>query len=160
MKRARVSNDFFLDEFIHPALYARFGERSIMWLRPEVIAIAQAVRNIFGKTIINNWSAKGDYPPEVFLKLKESTRKGYFTESGLRSPDTATGAKFSMHKYGCAVDLKFVDATPDEVRKYIAGHYKDKFQHLGLTRFEGMTPSWVHLDIANTGSRELIVFNP
>jgi hypothetical protein len=160
MNRVRVSKDFFLDEFIHPELYARFGTKSLLWIRPEIIVIAQEIRNLFGKTIINNWSANGAFTPDEFLKLNRKMQDGYFTESGLRLPLTSIGAKYSMHKYGCAVDLKFTDVTPQEVRDYLIKYYKLKFQPLGLTRMEDETPSWVHVDIANTASQNLIVFKP
>ncbi len=160
MERLRVSNDFFLDEFIPPEMYARFGNQSLLWIRPEIITIVQVLRNIFGITIINNWSAKGSISSDEFLRLPLNVQKGYFTESGLRLPKTGTGADYSMHKFGCAADLKFTSVTPDEVRKYIRGNYKERFQQLGLTRMEDSTQSWLHVDIGNTVCRDLIIIKP
>ena len=158
MNRIKVSKDFFLDEFIPPEMYGRFEAHALMWIRPEIISIAQELRNTFGRTIVNNWSAGGNNSPEEFFSFNKELQKGFFTESGLRLPVTTTGAKYSMHKFGCAADLKFVHVSPDEVRKYIVRHYKSRFQTLGLTRIEKDTPTWLHIDIANTNSTNLIVF--
>ncbi len=160
MRRIRVSDNFFLDEFIPPELYHLFGERSMLWLRPQVVRISQSLRNIFGPCTINNWSQDGEVNPEEFLKFPESKQEQFYHESGLRMPDTKTGAKFSMHKYGCAADLKFINSDPDTVRRYIKAHYYEVFRPLGMTRMEARTPTWVHCDCGNTGSRELIIFNP
>ena len=158
MNRIKVSKDFSLDEFIPPEIYDRFEAHALMWIRPEIISIAQELRNLFGRTIINNWSAGGNNSPEEFFSFDKALQKGFFTESGLRLPVTTTGAKYSMHKFGCAADLKFVHVSLDEVRNYIVQHYKSRFQTLGLTRMENNTPSWLHVDIANTNCTNLIVF--
>jgi len=160
MQRIRVSDDFFLDEFIPPEMYLRFGALSMQWLRPEVVKSSQILRNIFGPSVINNWSQGGKVSAEEFLKYPIEVQEQFYTESGIRLPGTQTGATFSMHKYGCAADQKFKNADPDTVRKFIKSNYHKTFKSAGITRLEAHTPTWVHHDCANTGSKELIVFNP
>jgi len=158
--RIRISDNFFLDEFIPPKMYRQFGERSLLWLRPEVVRICQALRNIFGPCMINDWSQEGKINAVKFLKLPETIQDKFYTQSGIRLPDSKVGAAFSMHKYGGASDKKFKNADPDVVRRYIIANYHDKFRPLGMRRMEGLTPTWVHTDCGNTGSSELTIFNP
>ncbi len=141
--RIKITDNFYLDEFVPPELYWEFGAKSMYWIRPELFQIAQAVRDYFGITYINTWWEGGN-------------RK----ESGLRLPNSTTGAELSLHKFGGAIDPKCERATADDVRQYVAGNYYKIFKPLGLTRMEARTKTWVHLDIANTGSNELIIFNP
>lgn len=143
MNRIQITKNFYLDEFVHPEVYSRFQGRSRLFIRQELFEIAQAVRDQFGAIYINTWSHGGG--------LKES---------GLRLPDTTTGAKFSMHKYGCAIDIHPLEAKPSAVREFVKAHYEDIFKPLGLKRMEANTPTWVHLDVGNTGSDELLIFNP
>ena len=160
MKRIRVSEDFYLDEFVAPEIYARFGEKSILWLRPEIFNIAQVLRNRFGKVIVNNWSGNGRNEAKEFLRLPLKTQKTRFTESGLRSPDTRTGAKYSLHKFGCAADFKFTDAEPEKVRVHILTNQRS-YMNLGVRRIEADTPSWLHVDLGNTNHlNKIFVFKP
>ncbi len=159
MKRIRISDNFFLDEFIPPEMYRRFGEKSLLWLRPDVVRIAQALRHLFGACTINDWSQEGEINALEFLKLPNAIKGKSYTESGIRLPDSKTGATFSMHKYGCAADLKFKDTDPDTIRRFIIANYHEKFRPLGLRRMEAQTPTWVHVDVGNTGWSELTIFN-
>ena len=97
MKRIKVSKNFYLDEFIDKGIYNRFEAKSQRYIRPELIKIAQIVRDYTEKSVtINNWSTGGSYK-----------------ESGLRSFKTSTGATYSAHKYGAAMDLKIGFMDPD-----------------------------------------------
>lgn len=158
--RIRISDNYFLDEFIPPEMYQKFGEKSLLWLRPDVVRIAQALRHFFGAVTINNWSHNGEVTAEMFLKLPKAIQDEYFTQSGIRLHNSETGALFSQHKYGCAADLKFKTVDPDTVRRFIVANYHEKFRPLGLRRMEAQTKTWVHVDIGNTGSSELVIFNP
>ena len=65
-----------------------------------------------------------------------------FTESGLRSKDTATGAKLSQHKEGTAFDIKSKTHTAEQIRD----HIRKNHARLGITRIEVDTPTWTHFD--------------
>ncbi len=160
MKRVKVTEDFYLDEFVTPEIYARFGEKSILWVRPEIFNIAQVLHNRFGKVIINNWADNGQRTAKDFLQLPLNVQKRYFRESGLRTPDTHTGAKYSLHKFGCAADFKFTDAEPEEVRIHILTNQRS-YMNLGMRRIEADTPTWLHADLGNTNHRnQILVFKP
>ena len=141
----KVSNNFVLQEFVTPEIWASHKERSLIFIDIRVIQIAQFLRDIYGGITINNWHTGGQY-----------------SESGLRSFNTSTGAKHSQHKYGRAIDLKFSDTTNKKVYADILANAK-KFYDAGIRVVEDIadTPSWLHIDVRNTGKvNEIIIVSP
>lgn len=150
MKRIKVSDNFYLDEFINPTTYNKFGYKSQRYIRPELIKIAQCIRSYTGLSCeINNWANGGAYE-----------------ESGLRDFTTSTGASYSAHKFGAAIDIKIGDLDSFEMAKIIIDNYDDVFKPLGVTRIEdpeytkGKYRSWLHIDVLHTGSNELQIVKP
>lgn len=150
MKRIKVSNNFNLDEFINPTTYERFGAKSQRYIRPELIKIAQVVREFTDLPVtINNWATGGAYK-----------------ESGLRDFNTSTGASYSAHKFGAGMDLKIGDLTSVQMAQIIIDNYEDIFKPLGVTRIEnpeftrGKNRDWLHIDTLFTGSDKLQIVNP
>ena len=81
-----------------------------------------------------------------------------YTESGLRRPDTKTGAKMSQHKMGKAFDLKPLQkgVTVRMMYDWIIAN-QPKAYAMGIRRVEdyaytsrGSVP-WLHLDSKDTG---------
>lgn len=143
MERIKISENFYLDEFIHPNLYKKFGKKSRWFIDQRIIDIVQYIRTATGKPItVNTWATGGN-----------------FKERGIRDPKTTTGAKYSQHKFGKAVDFTVSGMSADEVRKKILGEWKDDLMELGLTSIE-MGVSWVHCDIRNTGEDDIMKFYP
>lgn len=159
MHRIRLTNNFWLDEFVAPEIYKRFQGNSLIFVNPLLIKIVQLLRNRFGCVIINNWSQHGKIDASEFLLLEESQKQNYFTKSGLRSPWCSVGATYSQHKFGNAVDLKFTTATPKQVRKDIIKNYDTLYKPLGLMAMEDNTTSWLHIDCRNTNTDKLFIFN-
>lgn len=125
----KISDHFDIREFVPPQIYNQFGDKSIWFINPKIITIAEFVRSFFNKqVIINNWHVGGTY-----------------TESGYRLPDTITGAKLSQHKLSNAIDIKMPAVDYDEVRKVILDNEK-KFMEAGITTIEDKTPTWLHVD--------------
>lgn len=132
----QVSKDFILQEFVPKEVYQQFGENSIWFIKPELIKLAQFVKDWF-KTgvIINNWNVNGQY-----------------NESGYRIPDSKTGAAYSQHKFGTACDFKLVGITDYElIRKEIRKSFFYFHKWGYLTTIEKDTPTWLHCDIRNIG---------
>lgn len=133
MQRIKITNNFYIDEFVRKDFYEKWGIRSIHWIRPEVIRIDQFIRERYGiPIIINNWATGGDRQ-----------------NSGLRYPIADIGAGDSFHKFGCATDKKFVGQNPafyDEVREDIIKNWHSLFKPLGLTTIEANTYTWLHTD--------------
>lgn len=136
----KISENFVIQEFVPPQIYNQFGEKSIWFINPQIIKIAEFVRSFFNKPVtINNWHVGGTY-----------------TESGFRMPDTTTGAKLSAHKRGQAVDIKMSGVDYEHIRKTILENEK-KFIDAGVTTFEDGTKTWLHLDCRYTMSDKILV---
>lgn len=145
MKRLKVSQNFYLDEFVCPELYNKFGFNSQWFIRKELIAICQYIRTHINKPlVINNWFNGGNY-----------------AYSGLRPLSGGVGAFNSLHRYGAAVDIKVQGRTSAQVYLFIKEHW-EALNKIGLTTLENIkhTPTWVHLDCRNTTSKELVIVNP
>ncbi len=139
-KRIKVSNNFFLDEFIHPEIYAARGARSIELIDPRMILLAQFIRTGIGKSItINNWFSGGKR-----------------VNSGLRTFTGTVGATWSQHRYGNAIDIQVAGITPEEVHEFLFKHEKTLIEKGWLTTLEHLddTPTWSHLDNRYTGRSE------
>lgn len=136
----KVSDHFELREFIDPVTYAELGDKSIDKIDKRLIDIAELLRTLTGKPVtINNWFSGGQYK-----------------ESGLRRPESTTGAKRSAHKEGKAIDCKVAGMTVKEVQALVMAHEKEFFD-AGTRQMEDIsfTPSWTHL-----GTREGAVVTP
>lgn len=151
MNRVKISDSFFLDEFIDPVTYDRFGAKSQRYIDPNIIKAAQYLRSITGIPItINNWATGGAYK-----------------ESGLRNFETSTGAKYSAHKFGRAADLKIGDLTSFDMWDLVKSHEETLLEDCGIRRVEdpeftkGKHRSWLHCDtLYNGGLNEIILIKP
>ena len=135
----KVSKNFELGEFVDPGTWQIRGEKSLELLDNRLISLAQFFHDYFQVAItINNWQSGGQYK-----------------DSGLRTWLSKTGATYSQHKYGRAADLKLTGLDPEAVRAEIRKNW-DKFKAAGLTTIEKDTPTWVHIDVRNTGIDNLL----
>jgi hypothetical protein len=126
----KVSRNFVLQEFVPPSIWRKNKEKSIRFIDPRIIDIAQAVRELFDEPIVINGRFMGKT----------------YKDSGYRTPQCGTGAYYSQHKFGRAVDLKF-KSCPDynEVMKVIRANFA-MLSKVGLTTMETGTDGWLHLD--------------
>jgi hypothetical protein len=131
-ERIKVSDNFFLDEFINPNDYAKYGAKSIALVDNRLFKIAQYFRTELGLPVtINNWYTGGQYK-----------------ESGLREQNTTTGAKLSAHKNGLAIDIKVKGMSGQQMYAWAKSRAKELYE-LGVRRIETptLTPTWLHLDL-------------
>jgi hypothetical protein len=143
--RIRVSDSFFLDEFIHPSIYRERGSRSISLIDHRVILAAQFIREKTGRPIvINNWAVGGKYQ-----------------DSGLRTFDSTVGAKWSQHKYGRAIDQKS-ELGPSKLLQIVMENEQYLIDHQIITTVENIqsTPTWLHTDCRYTGMNKILIVNP
>ena len=147
--RFKITDNFYLDEFIDETTYNRFKDKSQRYIRKENIRAVQYLRSMTGLPItINNWYKGGGYG-----------------ESGLRDINTQTGARYSAHKFGAATDLKISDLTSFEMFD-IVKKYEEELIELGITRVEhpeytkGKHRDWLHLDSLYTGEDKLKIIKP
>lgn len=125
------SKHFVIQEFVPPAIYTYFGERSWWYISPVIVGIADHLRQVIGQPlIINNWH-----------------RGGSWQFRGYRPPQTEVGAAYSMHRLGLAIDVSSPGLTPPQLIRFIEQE-KEKFIEIGLTTIEMIryTPTWLHLD--------------
>jgi len=121
---------FALNELVPPDVIASRGEQAWQLMDDRILRGADWLREKFGPCVINGkFGGKG------------------FTESGLRNPLTTTGARWSQHKFGRAVDLKFLKVNVKEVYDYILANQPEARAN-GITTVENInaTPSWLHCD--------------
>jgi hypothetical protein len=141
---------FAIKELVNPALLKKIGE-NIAWITfdERLLRMADAIRSKFGPCTVNTDG---------------------LTDCGLRDPQSTTGAKYSMHKIGRALDLhirsielaagKIKDAT--ERKKFKIREYnKIREQLMANHEFDCLSfehnISWLHVDTANRANR---LYNP
>jgi hypothetical protein len=133
---------FVIQELVPPIVFNCLGGRAWELLDPRATLTLQQLRDKFGPLTVNNWHTGGSYH-----------------ESGLRSPLTTTGAKFSQHKFGRAFDCKFKGHTPREVAEYVLQHAYE-FPQLTTIENPDATPTWFHFDVRAHSKEGIWVVNP
>lgn len=137
---------FKITELVHPDLLKSIGEEKCWFLLDDrLLRYADKLREKFGKITVN---ANG------------------LTECGLRKIESDTGAIFSAHKYGRALDLHIstieVEASKIkgslERKNYKIKEYnKIREKLLSLSEYRVLNfehnISWLHIDVANRENR-------
>jgi hypothetical protein len=131
--KMKVSKNFVIEEFVPPQIVRLYkgGERCLWFVDPRIIECGQLVRDILDSAItINNYHVGGPYK-----------------ERGFRLPNTRTGASYSQHRFGRAIDLSSEKYTPLEIIEAMRANYR-KFAEIGICTIENpeFTKTWVHLD--------------
>lgn len=141
MKRIPITDNFHLDEFIDPATYSARGAKSIELMDMSIILAIQHLRDITGKPItVNNWHKRGS------LSMR-----------GYRPEGTRTGARWSQHKYGRALDFNIEGMTTREVHALILQHEQFFVERQWITVIERAedSPRWIHIDCRYTGEDKI-----
>ncbi len=75
--------------------------------------------------------------------------------------NTDTGAMYSQHKYGKAIDILVAGMTPPEVFEFIKQEW-DELSRLGMTTIEDVefTKTWNHIDTRNWQDTQLHIVKP
>jgi hypothetical protein len=145
MTRIKISENFYLDEFIHPEIYKTFKGNSKLYLSPNLVFLVQAIRTKYGKPIFINTWANG----------------GVLRNSGLRDYKNPLGGKLnrSRHYYGLCADLHCDDIK--ELQKHVNDNL-EYYHKLGLRVVENFnyTPTWLHVSVEWTGKESVKFINP
>lgn len=135
---------FIIKELVNPALLAQIGEQTAWTIFDEkLLRYADVIRELYGACTVN---ASG------------------LVDCGLRDPQSTTGAKYSMHKIGRALDLHIrsieLECAGNKSAK-IAAYNKVRERLMENPNFNGLNfennISWLHID---TGNRQNRLFNP
>ena len=141
------SEYFKIQELVSKNVYNKYGESAWRFIDEKLILSIDAIREYFNQPVtINNWMWGGNLQQRGLRANKDdivSGKKDYY---------------ISQHCLGKAVDLNIRDFSIKEIYDSILQN-KDKFPY--ITRIENIknTPTWIHIDVANTESDSIEVFN-
>lgn len=131
---------FGVKELVPPSVYNALGEKSIILMDWRILYTLDSAREIFNAPIIvNNWHTGGK-----------------FTQRGFRD-DVNTGAKYSQHRYGRAVDFDVKGVSAEEVRKEIIRNQNNYFSHITVLESD---VKWVHMDCRNSDKEGIVLIKP
>jgi len=135
-----TSKHFKIHELVPKVLYDTYGEKAWRYVDVRLIETIDKLKEVFsdGTMTINNyyWGGNREW-------------------SGIRTPDSKYYSVGSQHSYGNALDIVWSEYTAEEVRQYILNN-QEEFPH--IRRLE-KDVSWCHLDLANTGVKEIVLFS-
>lgn len=156
----KVSDNFDIREFVPAETYNRWRNKSIWFIRPEIISIAE-----FYKSFFKNYF-KAD---NVLVTVNNYMFSGNLQYRGYRPPSCTVGARESQHRFGSAFDCSFTIVKDDQrivpamsvIYTAIKNNEKE-FLKAGVTTIEDVkyTPTWLHTDIRNTGLDHLLIVKP
>lgn len=166
MNRIKVSDNFFLDEFICPCIYHDRQEKSIEHIDNRLIALAQWIRSKTGVSItINNyWRYYLENINNAKVVEMVYANKSVFKERGLRNINTGTGAKLSAHKTGQAIDVDITGMTANAMFTWAKENKADLYR-LGVRRIEhysltgGTGRGWMHMDVKGADNKTIKIIN-
>lgn len=167
MKLSELTDKFIVQEFVPKNVYNLFGDSSIRFLNPQIVIIADCVRNYFDRPVtINNWywggalENRGYREPLLGLNKRDSGISNHFINPNDRRL-SRLGAYWSAHKSGCAIDISISGITPLEINQEIIDN-SELFMRYGLTALEDVryTPTWNHISCQWTGSDEILILKP
>lgn len=128
---------FEIYELVPPDLYNSYHrEIRHLWniFDERILITAQNLRIRYGKMMCNDWKWGGKW------KYR-----------GWRPWNTLTGATFSQHKWGRALDLVPTEEDVNKIRQDILNDpYHPDFEH--ITCLE-MNINWLHFDVRNYGKK-------
>lgn len=139
------SKYFKIQELVSRNVYDKYGENSWQFIDTRLIKVIDLLREHFNKPItVNNWLWGGNLQQRGLRANKDeivANKNDYY---------------ISQHCLGKAVDFNVKGMTAQEVYEEILKN-KDKFYL--ISRIENIkdTPTWVHIDVANTD--KFIIFN-
>ena len=142
------SKYFKIEELVSENVYKKYKEKAWEFIRPEIILFLTAIREQFKKpVIVNNYSYGG--------KLQQRGLRANMDEIVREKRDYY----ISQHCLGSAVDFSIKGITPKEIVEHILEN--EEYYREFITRIENpeQTPTWVHVDCANTGKDKIIIFN-
>jgi len=149
MTRIKVSENFYLDEFIDPHTYLYEVKNGLDQIDHRLFEMAQLLRDKWAKPIsINTWWSyyKENETLLTCDQIIEDIEKMNTIRkwSGLRTERCSIGSAQSAHKQGKAIDCV---GSGKDLFAIVKENAKD-FYSIGLRRLEDwrITPTWLHLD--------------
>lgn len=166
----KVSKDFDIREFVPKETWDKWGVNSRWFVDQNTIELAQFYKDWFTdyfmskdvevtsvSVIVNNWLWNGRFgyrgyrPPNAYIN-------GQFSKNPLSE---------SLHRQGRAFDCNIVvnykngkqEWVEQPLLHQIINNHWSEFRAAGLTTLEDVkiASTWLHSDLRNTGSTELLI---
>lgn len=140
------SQYFKIQEFVSKEVYNKYAEKSWEFIDDRLIITMDTLRKELNKPIIiNNWLWGGNLKQRGLRANKDeivTNKKDFY---------------ISQHCLGKAVDFNVKDMSSKEVFDFIMENL-DKFPFIKRIEDYRDTPSWTHIDVANTDKKGVYVF--
>ncbi len=136
------SKYFKLKELVSEDVLAKYGDKAWEFLDDRLIITLDQIREALGKPMVVNTSSMKQRGYRANKDPMVANKSGYYC---------------SQHTMGRAVDFHVIGMSIEEVYNYIKENYK-QFPYLRRLEHIESAPTWVHIDLANTGSEELVIF--
>jgi len=144
--KIKVSKNFFLHEFLHPALLNE--KNPLRFLNQNLVNYAEFLRSYYGSPVIlNNY---GFYLKQYLPSITQTN--GYRVNRGVRHYlyNPKGGAKFSDHLYGNALDFNIFGLKDIDVYKELKDGGKlftELNTNFGFNTLEDIkyTDGWIHM---------------
>lgn len=144
------SKYFKIQELVSKQTYEKYGEKSWIFLDERLILTLDALREYFNAPItVNNWLWGGNLQQRGLRTNCDEIVKNKTLKNSLY---------VSQHCLGKAVDFNVKNHTVKDVYKVILENPK-VFPYIKRIENINKTPTWVHIDIANTENENIIIFN-
>lgn len=141
------SKYFKIQELVSKQVYEKYGESAWRFIDEKLIITLDQIREFFGKPIMVNSYGRGLEQRGLRTNMDDivvnKTKKGVIY--------------VSQHGLGKGADLNVIGLSPQTTFKMIVKN-QDKFPHLKRIENIKLTPTWVHIDVANTGKDKLVIF--
>lgn len=168
----KVSQNFILQEFVPKETWDKWGQKSIQFLTPQIIALAQFYSQFFNiyfkkknpnvakvNIVINNWASGGTFqyrgyrPPNAYIN-------GQFKKNPLSESQHRRGNAFDCDVVLVMNDGKQTEVTQPELHDIIKTNWL-QFKAAGLTTIECAedAQTWLHSDCRTTNSNDLLIVN-
>jgi len=163
----KVSDNFDIREFVSPDTWRKWGERSIWFVDPVIIEIAEFYREFFCdyygadevNVIVNDWHFGGRKIGRGYREPKQYN-SGQFS----KRPNSE-----SLHRQGKAFDCDIYLKMNGESKEvdYRAVHaiiktHQFEFRRAGVTTLEHpeFAKTWLHTDVRYTGLDHILIVKP
>lgn len=132
---------FSLEELVPKRVFEDRGKAVLQLFDPRILTAADALRERYGKMIVNNWpfGGKNEY-------------------CGWRPAICNVGTQFSQHRFGRALDLHPQDTELEEIIHDLRVR-PDRRAYQFITAVEDDV-SWLHIDCRNNTKGGILFFKP
>ena len=141
---------FDLREVVSKQVYERYGQQAWQFFDTRLLAVVVWLRKSMGIPLVcNNWASGGKFDERGFRSnldplVSEKTKKG--------------SLYCSSHSRGQGIDLSSGRAAAPTIRHWIRLHKSDLPYPIRLES-DKSAPTWVHIDVCNTGTDPIVEFS-